>query len=560
MSTPVITRLTISFTTFAQTRSLRNVYDTVVACDVIDGTRKRDMLSALRCVGKAIGKELDAIPAEPAQLGRLMADFAPAAVDLSPGRWSNARSLTSKALALTEPLLPLRQDGPASDDWEALVCQLEPKYLRYAILPGLKALSARGIEPIFVTEADLLAYLEQVKQSLKQRPGETCRRFINGWNAGRASVPGWPDIPLAWENRRSARTLPWEAFPSSFKDDVEAWLSRQACDDIFAEDAPPKPLKPITIAHHRNIALLCASALSGRGVATDSIKLLADLVTKTAFREILRAEAAYGTAKSTIARRADFLIGMARHYVKLDPRDLDEFRKIASRAKPETTGMTQKNRGRLQQFPDLDAMRPLLELPFRIQRRLDRKPGSPVRDAERAEAAIAIALLLVAPIRLKNLRSIEIGRNLVRRNGVALLAFTADEVKNEVAIQMTIPAATADLIEWYLIKHRRHRPGNGSTFLFAGKDGGPRSDAGLRAPIEKLLKRELGLTMNPHLFRHFAALLFLSLNPGQFEIVRQFLGHKSLATTMKHYASFDTKAAATTYQNAVEQVRMGGLN
>lgn len=34
-------------------------------------------------------------------------------------------------------------------------------------------------------------------------------------------------------------------------------------------------------------------------------------------------------------------------------------------------------------------------------------------------------------------------------------------------------------------------------------------------PITKFPQRELGLIMNPHLLRSFAALLFLSVNPGR---------------------------------------------
>jgi hypothetical protein len=48
-----------------------------------------------------------------------------------------------------------------------------------------------------------------------------------------------------------------------------------------------------------------------------------------------------------------------------------------------------------------------------------------------------------------------------------------------------------------------------------------------------------------------AAKLFLDAHPGQYETVRQFLGHKSILTTTRFYAGFETKAAAKLYQDVV---------
>ena len=51
---------------------------------------------------------------------------------------------------------------------------------------------------------------------------------------------------------------------------------------------------------------------------------------------------------------------------------------------------------------------------------------------------------------------------------------------------------------------------------------------------------ETGLVMNPHLFRHLGAHLFLERHPGSYEEVRRVLGHKNIDTTIENYAGLET--------------------
>ena len=76
--------------------------------------------------------------------------------------------------------------------------------------------------------------------------------------------------------------------------------------------------------------------------------------------------------------------------------------------------------------------------------------------------------------------------------------------------------------------------------------------------MEKALRKGIGLQINPHLFRHLAAKLFLDANPGQYETVRQFLGHRTIVTTMRFYAGFETKAATKLDRGVVEAMRTKG--
>ena len=67
--------------------------------------------------------------------------------------------------------------------------------------------------------------------------------------------------------------------------------------------------------------------------------------------------------------------------------------------------------------------------------------------------------------------------------------------------------------------------------------------------------RYTGLEMPPHRFRHAIAKIFLDQNPGQYEVVRQFLGHKSIATTIRFYAGAETAAAARHLHTTILKIR-----
>ncbi len=53
--------------------------------------------------------------------------------------------------------------------------------------------------------------------------------------------------------------------------------------------------------------------------------------------------------------------------------------------------------------------------------------------------------------------------------------------------------------------------------------------------------------MNPHLFRHFAGWNYLKAHPGDYETVRQLLGHKSINTTIVFYTGIEVIAAHERY-------------
>ena len=61
--------------------------------------------------------------------------------------------------------------------------------------------------------------------------------------------------------------------------------------------------------------------------------------------------------------------------------------------------------------------------------------------------------------------------------------------------------------------------------------------------------------MNPHLFRHAMAYVYLNANPGGYQVMRLMLGHKSLNTTVSSYSGAETKSAQAHFDKLIRDLR-----
>jgi hypothetical protein len=67
-----------------------------------------------------------------------------------------------------------------------------------------------------------------------------------------------------------------------------------------------------------------------------------------------------------------------------------------------------------------------------------------------------------------------------------------------------------------------------------------------------------GLVVNAHLFRHAGAKIFLDQRPGEYEVMRQVLRHRSIQTTTSFYAGAETRSAGQHYAAVIDQLRADG--
>ena len=107
--------------------SLAHLLDEIVSDQTLTSRQRQESCSALRSVGRALGRRLEEIPASPRQLRERLAILTPAMAGVSLGRWNNIVSLTRGALKRSGlATIAGRSTAPMSPDWQGFVPPLEP--------------------------------------------------------------------------------------------------------------------------------------------------------------------------------------------------------------------------------------------------------------------------------------------------------------------------------------------------------------------------------------------------------------------------------------------------
>lgn len=535
----------------------------ILADEILPLQRRQDIASACRSLSKALGMPPDAILAEPRQLRAALKGFTPAMANMSPGRWRNILSLVRHALGhLGLTAVPARFQLRPSADWAGLLEQVTVYGERYVLARFARYCTSIGMAPERVDDAVLAGYLEDLEtQSLVHDPRRTHRDTAVKWNRAAASLPSWPQQRLLVADNRTTYAKPWDSFPASLQADVAAWLAWLGDTDPLTE-RDCRPLRPTSLRTRKRQIHEYLSALVLQGEEPATMLDLAAVVTKPQVRKALQFFWDRAGAKPSVhaGQVAGVVLSVARHWVKLPEAELVEIKRMGKRIAVHQTSMTPRNRARLRALDDPDRLQALLLLPERIRSEVVRDQTPTQHLAQRLQTAVAIDLLAMAPIRIKNLSELRIGVNLLRdRQGGMTLSLPEAEVKNSVAIEIVLPATTARLIDLYLKTYRPLLAPAGSPWLFPGRAaGGHKSTDGLRQQIERAVALRCGLVFNPHLFRHFAAKILLEANPGAHGQVQRILGQTSIKTAMTYYTGLETAAAYEHYTDLVLQLRRDG--
>ena len=532
----------------------------------LSATRRRDLLSSVRCLFRLMEIEPAATPASLGAIRERLKRIHPVQANISTKRFANIKAdvaFTLRHLGLTGATLRNGKGlGPA---WQTLWIAIKNEQTRWKLSRLFRFCSAAGVEPEAVDDNiidQLLLALEE--ESLLTDPQATIKMTVYAWNLNRGTVPGWPTQSLS---RRSSGprgwTTPLQEFPESFQNDVNAWLLHLSGDDPLADDAVPVPLRQVTIDHRAFQIRMFASALVRRNVPAERITGLDVLVEVENFREALRfmlgrnedqsSEAIYGCAMA--------LKAIATHHVKVTPAHLEELQRICSRIKVKIHGLRDKNRRRLRQFDDPVNISKLLLLPSHLAALAKRTRGR--KAAVLMQMAVAIEILTMCPLRIGNLANLKLGETLFwtrpGRKGRLLMSIPSDEVKNREPIEFELPKESAQLIERYIDSYRPLLFDDRSEWIFPGRNGEPKRSDSLGQQLKKIIYKHTGLEVNAHLMRHIGAKLFLDCNPGLYEVVRRLLGHRSIDTTTESYTGFETKSAARQFDDVILEQRRAAV-
>jgi integrase len=225
-------------------------------------------------------------------------------------------------------------------------------------------------------------------------------------------------------------------------------------------------------------------------------------------------------------------------------------------------GLTDKNTELIRQVLTPGVWSRVVKLPQDLMSTARSQLSAPLRGAVTAQLAVAIAILAVAPVRLANLAAIKLGIHLIKPGGPDSnywLVFPDHDVKNRVRLEYPFEQYLTRLIEEYV---HDFRPillrGRNDDWLFPGH-GGAKSSILFSGQITQRIYQMTGLRMTVHQFRHAAGALILQSRPGEYELVRQLLGHRNVQTTISAYIGLENIHASEIFSQIVMEHMDDGL-
>lgn len=533
----------------------------LAADEELSATRIRDLISGLRRVAKALNRLLEDIPADPRWLQPRLARIAPAALGLTPKAWTNIVS-DARAAMVHFGIVERRHNhisdlSPAWRQlWKIVLASRDPT-LQPSLSRFVYFLNHQGVAPYEVSDEHALAYRDALSlNEISKSPEVAYRAAVNGWNLAVKRVAEWSQTTLSLPSRQKVIKLPAEVFPDSFHKDLDQLLDRLSCPDPLDPDGRSRALSPVTISQYSRQILRFASELVHAGVSPhkiDSLRVLIDpAMAERGLRHMLARH------DNETCRAISEMAALLRNISRILGAP-DEVRKqIASLAGRVAiriqNGMTRKNRDRLRVLQDDDNLRRLLSLPDKIFARPNGR-AKRYTIALAREDALAIGILLVCPIRVKNLAEIHLERNLHSPgDGRVYLVFEEDEVKNQRHVEFELPLDICRMIDRHLASRVPKLCPAGTPWLFPRRDGrGPVDSNQLSARLTRRIRGETGLEMNAHLFRHLAVMVWLDTNPGSYEVARRLLGHSELSHTLNMYSGLEARAATKAFARVIEQ-------
>ena len=544
--------------------TLRDVLEKIEADANLPVQRRRNICSSMRTLAKHANRDPVGIPAHAVYLRDLFKRLHPEQCGLTAKRIGNIKS---------DLLFALRRVGcihqghsymaPFTPEWQELWDRAACANPLGRYLSRLMHFcGAIGVAPDEVDDTVSDRFLKALEEeSFVRDPRKTHRDSCKLWNKAVGLVPGWPPHELSPPRYRKTYTYPWDTFPKDFRDEVEALFARWAVTNILDDQGPMKPLKPKTLSSRRYRLRQIASALVHQGTHIEDITYLAQLVeidtAKSALTFFLDRNG--GKTSSQIHGLAVIIKVIAKHWVGVDEGHLASLGDICRRLDPGNTGLTAKNRERLRQFDDSRNVGLLLDFPRRQVEAVRHRDRGLRGDAVAVQIALAVELLLMAPIRAENLVNLSIDRHIQRsrtgRDGIVHLVIPGAEVKNGEPLEFPLPKSTVALMDIYMKDYQHRLVDRPSPLLFPGRKGKPKTRELFGDQVSKHVFKATGLRVNLHLFRHIAAKLYLDRNPGGYEVCRRVLGHRSMETTTRFYAGMETAAASRHFDEEILKLR-----
>lgn len=534
----------------------------VISADTeLTDSRRRNVTSSIRRFCAALDYDLTGVPANYWYYRERLKRFHPLAAGIKKKRWQTIKSdvgFAFKRAGITAG--QSRPLAPHAPEWLALKDRLPADSFRWGMSSLVRFCSTQGIRPQNVDDGVIGDYGRAVRrESFKVNPDRHRREVCRLWNK---AVDLLPDLGLqrvTLPSRRETYTSPWETLPGAFREDADGWLESMSKEaDLLSDEGPIKPLRPASIKAYRYSIRQIFAALVHKGWAPEAIDSLSVLVRADNAKAALQFFLERNGDKTSpmIANIAHVLVLIATAGGRADQATIEKLKRYRKQLAVRSTGLRPRPRNALRPFVDMANIEKILTLPLRIYGRLRSKSDLTLKDARLMQVAVGLELLLMRPIRRKNLVELRLNEHIIRSGRNTFIVIQPDDVKNEVELDYRIPPESAVLLDFYVKRLLPLFGSNPSGWLFPGaQPDRHKSGEQFARQFVKTIKEATGLHFYPHLARHFGAFLYLRERPGAFEIVRRVLAHKSLTTTTRSYASFDDEAAVRLFDTLILRIR-----
>lgn len=432
-------------------------------------------------------------------------------------------------VAVDHPFADLRDKFGVPD---AAIAPLMQEFDQQVAPWALGLMSREGLQ-----REDFISKLDRADMSMSVSAKKARLRATRAAKAGRPGQLAKPDTPGRLERLRQA----------GFLIGKERWNNR-------------------TLRTRRGfIASLAKAVAASTGVVPETIEELTDPefleASAEALEESNRGEFASGYVASVLkcARK------IARDYQCRPPEDLKEIDDLVTQYKPMEAGIAPRNKAKLRQFNDQRIQKTIdlsASIIADVNVAIERKRNAHLRghgflpksvevlDLELGRdimAALAHDILLARAPRSDNVLRTRLDW-ITWQGGRARIVVPATQVKmrgqGDADLVIQLGDATSRLLERYLEVVRpalldRAAQGNPYLFLSQGKDMPHGYYSNLFKRVTRLLRRKVGVRINPHLYRHLVGWIWLKESLDNLPKVQRLLGHKKLQTTIDHYAELD---------------------
>jgi integrase len=540
--------------------SFADAITVIAAADELPTQTRRHWTTSLRQIAKALDKPLEGIPARLNAVRTDLARLHHVPTGVTRKTLQNHRSNVKSALLwlARENRIP-RHGAPLTPAWEQLRAQIGDPYVRWGLSAFMRFCSANGIAPAEVDETILEHFRGYRARSGKPSGDASGRRLARTWNANVGNIRGWPARRLSEPAVKPATELPWAEFPEGLRRDVEQYLQGLTKVRRSRSGRRIRPLKPSTIRQRRMELAAAARTAVRAGWAIGELSSLAALLSPDVAEKILDAYWAKNgeTPKAFTIDLAYRFVTIARETKCIDAaacERLDEMRRDLEDKR--CTGLTDKNTALIRQVLTPGVWNRVVKLPQDMMSTArSQRSTAPLKAAVTAQLAVAIAILTMAPVRLANLVAIKLGINLIKPDGPGSnywLTFPDYDVKNRVRLEYPLEPNLTRMIDEYVHDFRSILlRGRNSDWLFPGQRGGAKSNILLSGQITQRIYQATGLRMTAHQFRHAAGALILRHRPGEYELVRQLLGHRNVQTTINAYIGLENIHASEIFSKIV---------